>query len=220
MSLNKQIVFDLSKKNTFERENFFISPSNFDAVSWIDRWPDWPSPALVIHGPIECGKTHLCHIFSRLTGAKFITDSDLESPEFSASTESIIIDDAEDNNSESLLHLYNLQVERGGTLLLTSRKPPSNWLNCLPDLSSRLSSALVVSINEPDDELLKTVIIKHFSDKQLYVPPDVVDYLSRRVERSFLAVSRTVSLIDKLALSESREISIPLVKKVLDSLES
>jgi chromosomal replication initiation ATPase DnaA len=121
---------------------------------------------------------------------------------------------------EAALHLYNMIAERRGGLLLLDRQPPARWAIELPDLASRLRTAPAVEIGAPDDALIEGVLGKLFADRQLAVEPAVIGFLVRRMERSLDAARRLVARIDERALAGQRPVTVPLVRAVLEELDS
>ncbi|MGE5151350.1 MAG: AAA family ATPase [Rhodospirillaceae bacterium] len=221
----KQLTFDLAlPPPTYAREDFVVSDTNREALAWIDRWPDWPAPALALSGPPGSGKTHLARIWATQANAALLDAPDLEGksvPDLTALTEAhaaILIDHADRAPERALFHLYNLMRERRGHLLLVAEPPPAHWRIRLPDLASRLRAAPAVAVAPPDDELLGSIILKQLSDRQLHAGPGVVQYLVARMERSAEAARRVVVALDHRALSESREIDRRLAADVLAEL--
>ena len=221
-ALPEQLIFDLGHRTAHDRQDFLISSANQDAVGWIDQWPNWPAPALIIHGPAASGKTHLAAVWSNQTGAKRIHSDILaekEADEIAGLARHLTIDPVDlwigDKDVETtLFHLYNIMKEEGRTLLLTMRMAPSRADFAIADLASRLRAAPVVTIQPPDDPLLAALLVKQFSDRQLQISADVLQYILPRMERSFSATYQLVDKIDKLALSEKRSISIPLIRRI------
>ena len=115
----------------------------------------------------------------------------------------------------TLFHLYNIMKEENRTMLLTMRMAPTHAAFCIPDLASRLRAAPATAIQTPDDTLLAAILVKLFADRQLQISHDVIMYLLPRMERSFSAAHELVDIADKLALSERRAISVPLMRRVL-----
>jgi chromosomal replication initiation ATPase DnaA len=198
----EQIPFDLGHRAAFDREDFWVSESNKNAVAWLDKYPDWPAPALVIYGPPASGKTHLLQVFRKETGA-------LEFPQeaIPLSQKTAVIDGADllmgdPAREEAVLHLYNSMKERGGHILIAAASPQRGWRFVLPDLKSRLMAAPAVEVLSPDDQLMAVVLTKLFSDRQIFVPQDVVQFILPRVERSFSALRALVEAIDRKALAE------------------
>jgi chromosomal replication initiation ATPase DnaA len=214
VSESRQLAFSFEHRSALDGEDFLVTPSNREAIAWLDAWPDWPAPLLVIHGPPGSGKSHLGQVFRARTGALHLSQADLgpaahDRPE-------IWIDDAEhDLAEEALLHLYSAVAARSGHILMTATTAPAAWKIALPDLRSRLLAAPAVAIGRPDDALIMAVLGKLFSDRQVRVDVDVVEYLARRMERSLTEAERLVALIDRAALAERRDVTVPFVRDLL-----
>jgi chromosomal replication initiation ATPase DnaA len=225
-----QLVFDFEHRPAFEDQDFLVTPCNQEAVSWIDNWPHWSSPAFVVHGPSGCGKSHLAQVFMARTSGVKISSLQLlekEPPALLSGAEACLLDDLDlaftpSNRhalEEALLHLYNLLKEHKLTMMITAKSPPSRWGISLADLSSRLKTATMAEIGQPDDALLAAVLVKQFSDRQLRIDSEVVAYVQTRIERSFYALGQFVAIADKLALVKKSRVSIPLMRSVLEKLE-
>lgn len=219
----KQLPLALPHRPALSREDFLVTPANEEAVAWLDRWPHWPGHALALHGPRGCGKTHLVHVFAAQSGAAILTAGELpgeDVPYLLAHHRAVVVEEADRLMpdaavEEGLFHLWNLVKERGAHLLLTGETPPARWKGTLPDLRSRLSTAQTVAIAPPDDLLMEAVLLKLFFDRQLRVAPEVVAFLLRHMERSFAAARETVAAADALSLAERRDITVPLIRRVL-----
>ena len=225
MSAPEQLPFDFDFRPALGGEDFLVTPCNAGAVGWLDRWPDWPSPGLVVHGPAACGKTHLAQVFLARTGGRLVTPAELtaiDPPGPLREASACVFEDVDSSLDpvfeESLFHLYNHAAESGRRLMFTAVRPASRWPITLPDLRSRLNAAASVGIGAPDDALIAAVLVKQFHDRQLRIDDDVIAYLLPRMERSFAAVRRLVAAIDRAALAEGRRITVPLARKVLGRL--
>lgn len=215
----RQGVLDLPVEPRFGRADFLVSDCNRSAFELIERWPDWPARALVLAGPSGSGKTHLAHLWCERNGAALVRGDAPALAEPAALPSTVAVDDAERSPERPLLHLYNLSLERGGSLLLTLPSPPAALTIALPDLASRLRSLPVAAIAPPDDALLGAVLVKHFADRQLRVAPDVVPFLAARMERSFAAASALAAALDKLALERRRPVTVKLARELLAKLD-
>ncbi len=221
----RQLTLDLTlPPPTYAREDFVVADGNREALAWLDRWPDWPAPALSLSGPPGSGKTHLGRIWAARAAAALRTGADFEArsvADLAALSEAhaaVLIDEADRAPDRALFHLYNLMRERRGHLLLLSELPPARWRIALPDLASRLRAAPAVAVAPPDDELLGSIILKQLADRQLHAGPGVVQYLVARMERSAEVARRVVAALDRRALAERREIDRRLAADVLAEL--
>jgi chromosomal replication initiation ATPase DnaA len=225
-----QLPLELDHRAALAREDFLVVPSNEVAVAWIDRWPDWPAPALALYGPPGSGKTHLCQVWRQASGAIEIDAAMLrrdEPPAYLGDARACVVEDvagcleAEPEVARRLLHLYNMMAERGGYLLLSDREAPARWSCPLADLRSRLSGMQAVALGEPDEVLVEAVLVKLFIDRQLDVSVEAVQFLLPRIERSFAAARRIVAAVDRIALTaKRRQITVPLARAALQEIES
>lgn len=217
MNRPTQLPLDLAHRPALGREDFLVAPSNQDAVAWIDRWPDWPGPCLVIHGPEGSGKTHLAKVWQALSGARQWAGGDAD---WAHEGQACLVENATpDGGGEPLLHLFNTVAEANGTMLVTTRLAPARWTGGLPDLTSRLRAASTVAIDPPDDALMAAVLVKQFSDRQLPVDKDVIPYLVTRIERSFAAVGETAAALDAAALANRRKVTLSFVRDFLRAID-
>jgi chromosomal replication initiation ATPase DnaA len=224
MTVSAQLPLDLPHRPALGRGDFLISPSNELAVSWVDRWPDWPGGMLAGHGPEGACKTHLAEVWRALSEARRLGPEELIKGDplaIVAESGALLLEDLDRERrdpptfEQALLHLLNAARGSGASLLLTARRPPARWPIELPDLASRLAVFQTVAIEAPDDSLMEALLVKLFHDRQLQVSPAVVHYLLARMERSFAAARQVVEGIDRRSLAERRQVSVPLARQVL-----
>ena len=214
-----QLPLALGHRAALGRDDFLISDSNRDAVGWIDAWPDWPAPGLVIVGPPASGKSHLAQVWCARADAEMVDPAALVEPDAAArfaSRQRVVIDDADRAPQErNLLHLYNLLAERRGSLLLTATEAPARWKLQLADLRSRLAALPVVEIRPPDDALIQAVLVKLFADRQIRVDPELITYLAARLDRSLAVAADAVEILDRAALAARRALTVPFARDTL-----
>jgi chromosomal replication initiation ATPase DnaA len=217
-----QLTLEWPRRTALGRTDFLVSDSNAAAVERIERWPDWPHGALVLHGAAGCGKTHLANVWRERAAAVMIEGASLDQEQvarlIAEGRYRIAIDAADHARERALLHLYNACLECRGSMLLTARRPPASWTTTLADLGSRLRATPAIEIARPDDALLAAILVKQFGDRQLRVAPEVITYLTRHMERSFAAAVDIVTQLDAVSLREARAISVPLASKLLGEL--
>ncbi len=218
----EQLSFDLPTRAALGRGDFFVSPSNTLALALIDGVAQWPGGRLLLTGPEASGKTHLAHVWAAQTGARLINAVDLTRNDVpQLATQPLAVEDVEAIAGQpeleaALFHLYNLMSAEQHALLLTANAAPAQWGLTLPDLLSRISSVQIAALEAPDDVLLSALLVKHFTDRQVIPAPDLIPYLTKRIERSAAAVKDIVALLDQAALSAGRKLTRNFAAKVLD----
>ena len=212
MSDFTQLPLSLSYRKAFGRKDFIVAPCNLEAVAWIDKWPNWPTPAVLIYGEHGAGKSHLGSIFSEYK----INASDLTDDFLPFFQKKIVVEDLENLTSEvSLFHLFNFIRDLGGSLLLTAKTVPEFKL---PDLQSRIQAIPKAPITIPDENFVFQCLSQAFKERQILVDDSVLNYAVRHMERSFNTIQRVIQTADALSLAENRKITIPVIKATLEQI--
>jgi chromosomal replication initiation ATPase DnaA len=223
-AMPKQLPLDLALEPRYGAEDFLVSGSNADAYAMIEAWPNWPGGMLAIVGPAASGKSHLAAIWAERAGARLLTARALAKADLPAlaAAGAVAVEDADLGKlpEAELFHLINLVQEKRASLLLTSLRPPSAWDVRTPDLASRLRKLPLATISEPDDALIRTLLVKLFIDRQLVVDTALVEYLTPRIERSFAGVRRTVELLDRETLARGKRLTRAMAAKILGIAEA
>jgi chromosomal replication initiation ATPase DnaA len=214
-----QLTLDLPHRAALGAEDFLVSDCNLAAVRLIDAWPEWYDRVQLLIGPPASGKTHLVRVWQALSGAPSLDPVNLDIDFIDAMGEgtALVVEDADriPYDDKALFHLFNLAREKRLFVLLTARTPPARWGTSLPDLGSRLNALPAVEIGAPDEALLRTVMLKHFADRQLDIDPKILEFIALHIERSLAAAAEAVAAVDRAALATGRKISRQLVNEVL-----
>jgi chromosomal replication initiation ATPase DnaA len=219
-----QLTFDLPHRAALGAEDFLVSDCNVAAVKLIDAWPEWTDHVQLLTGPAASGKTHLVRVWQERSGARALSRENFDMAFIEDQPEGtpLVVEDADraGYDEKALFHLLNLAREKRLFVLLTGRDDPSRWGTVLPDLLSRLNGVPAVDIGAPDEALLRTVILKQFTDRQLDIDPKVLEFLALRVERSLAAAAAAVEAVDQAALASGRKINRQLVMETLKATAS
>ncbi len=217
-----QLALDLPHRESWDEADFFITSRNEHALRLVTAWPDWHAPAAVIYGPPLSGKTYLANIWRNRSNAEFIEPGRVAEHLWSAPYAPLIIEDVDSAAfcETALFHHLNLAREHSSFILLTAGTPPGQWEITLPDLRSRIRSYPAAEIQPPDEEHLAGLLLKHFSDRQIEVAPDVISYLVARIERSMAAAQTVAERLDRLALAEHKKVTRAFAAKVLKELNA
>ena len=208
------------------RATFLVSDSNREAVALIDRFADWQVPVQWIYGPAGSGKSHLAAVLSHQCAAlnidavQLLQDDIARVLDGSEKPDAVIVDRLDAlpvDYEEVLFHLLNFSRHENLKILLLSEKPAAQLTIGLPDLVSRLKALAAVALTSPDDALMRGLMAKLFSDRQLKVDARVIDYLLPRMVRDYADMAALIDNIDRQALAEKRAITVPMVAEILES---
>ena len=210
--------FPFSKK--YYEQDFFVSKNNFSAFKLIDDWPDWPGKWLNIFGESGSGKTHLSKILEKkITKNKLIYANEIDDKLIDDLNyiDCLIIDGFNDNIDEKLFYsILNQSKQLDNFILINSVTPVKKTNFNLKDLKSRINSFIFIGIELPTDDLLKVIITKSLSDKQISINPKSTNFIINNIERSYEKTFKFLKDLDELSLSTGKSININLIKKVLE----
>ncbi len=215
-----QLIFKFPFSKKYFEQDFFVSSNNFSAFKLIESWPTWPGRWLNIFGSSGSGKTHLAKILEKkIKKIKIINAKNVNGEIIQELTmfDCLIIDNYENNIEEKLLYsILNEAKQLDNFILINSIKTIKNNKFFLKDLQSRINSFVNIGIELPTDDLLKVIITKTLSDKQISINPKIADFIIKNVERSYEKMIKFLRDVDELSLSTGKSININLIKKVLN----
>ena len=213
-----QLLLNFNQKQNFNYDDFFVSKSNFYAFEILEKWPKWEKNILNIHGEKYSGKSHLANIFCKKNKAKKITEKYLNDEIFKELKifESIVLDNFENITEERILYsLFNL-IDNENKYLLINSTIPINEINFkLNDLKSRSKNCLFAKIDSPDDELMFAIILKSFSDRQITIDKKLINFIIKRINRSYGKIAEFIYKIDELSLKKKKPIDFKTIKEIL-----
>ena len=215
--LNQQILkFDYEQN--FKDDDFYVSDSNKHIFTLLNQWPKWEKNFLNIYGERFSGKTHLVNMFiKKFKGLKIqansVTDKDLEIIKVH---ENIILENLDENTNEKLIYsLLNIIDLDNKFIIVTSEKPIVDINFALADLKSRTKNFLLQKIEKPDDELMFALILKNLSDRQISIDKKLIDFIIKRIDRSYGKIFDFIYKVDELSLKKKKPIDFKIIKEVL-----
>ena len=215
-----QLVFKFPFKTKYFEQDFYVSSNNFSAYKLIESWPNWPGKWLNVFGTKGCGKTHLSKILEKKIGKIKILDESNISDNILNEMDRIdclIIENFKKEIEEKLLYsILNNSKQLDNYIVINSTPSIKEILFKIKDLQSRINSFVFIGIDLPTDDLLKVIVTKSFSDKQINLDPKITDFIIKNVDRSYEKMFKFIRDVDELSLSSGKSININLIKKVLN----
>jgi len=217
-SLN-QLLLDFDYEQNFRDDDFYVGTSNYYPFELINKWPKWEKNFLNICGEKYSGKTHLVNIFlKKFNGvrieSRLLNDESLKQIK---PYQNIVLEDLNLNINEKLAYtLFNIIDQDNKFLVITSVKPISEINFQLVDLRSRTKNCLLAKIENPNDELMFALILKNLSDRQITLNKKLIDFIIKRIDRSYGKIFEFIYKIDKISLKKKKSIDFKIINEALE----
>ena len=213
-----QLILNFDYEQNFKDQDFYVSKSNEFAFKLLNSWPKWEKNFVNLIGEKFSGKTHLINIFlEKFKGIKI--EADEINNEFFKKIkvfENIIIENLNDKIDENLLFtLLNIIDQDNKYIILTSKNPIVDYSFKLNDLNSRSKNFLLCNIEKPEDDLMFALILKNLSDRQISIDKKLIDFIIKRIDRSYGKIFDFIYKIDKISLKRKKPIDFKIIKEAL-----
>ena len=219
MSKLNQALLKFELEQNFAYDDFFVSKCNYFAFNQIESWPNWEKNILNIYGEKYSGKSHLSEIFKKKNKAIIIKTDEINNEFFTKIRfhENIILDNLEYVSDEKILYsIFNFAEQFNKYLIINSINPINSSDYSLPDLKSRLKNCIFARIDKPDDDMIFALILKHFSDRQIKIEKKIIEYITKRIERSYGKILDFIYKVDQISLINKKPIDYKVIKKILE----
>ena len=213
-----QLLLNFKHKQNFNYSDFYVSKSNYFAFQLLEKWPKWEKNILNICGEKYSGKSHLANIFLDKNGGIKVKEKEISDEIFKKFKlhENIIIDNYDNNVDEKLMYsIFNLVDQDNKYLIINSINPINEIDFKLNDLKSRSKNCLFAQIDNPDDELMFAIILKSFSDRQIQVNKKLIDFIIKRIDRSYGKIADFIYKVDELSLKKKKAVDLKTIKEIL-----
>jgi len=213
-----QLLLNFNHKQNFNHSDFYVSKSNYYAFQLVEKWPNWEKNILNIYGEKFSGKTHLSNIFLDKNKGIKIDEKDINDDVFKKLKlyENLVIDNYYNQSDEKLMYsIFNLVDQDNKYLIINSVDPINELTFKLNDLKSRAKNCLFAKIDNPDDELMFAIILKNFSDRQIQIDKKLIDFIIKRIDRSYGKIADFIYKVDELSLKQKKAININIIKEIL-----
>ena len=219
MNKLNQTLLKFELEQNFTYDDFFVSKCNYFAFSLIESWPKWEKNILNIYGEKFCGKSHLSEIFKRKHKAIIIKNDEINNNFFNKIRyyENIILDNLEFLSDEKTLYsIFNFVEQYNKYLIINSIDSINSIEFKLPDLKSRLKNCIFAKIDKPDDDMIFALVLKHFADRQIKIEKKIIEYITKRIERSYGKIFDFIYKVDQFSLINKKPIDYKSIKKILE----
>ena len=213
-----QLLLNFKYKQNFNYNDYYVSKSNYYAFQMIEKWPKWEKNILNIYGEKFSGKTHLINIFLNKNSGIKINENEINDDVFKKLKlyENIVLDGYKNICDEKLMYsLINLVDQDNKYLIINSLNPINNIHFKLNDLKSRSKNCLFAKIENPDDDLMFAIILKSFSDRQIQIDKKLIDFIIKRIDRSYGKIADFIYKVDELSLKKKKAIDLKIIKEIL-----
>jgi len=215
--LNQQLFHFEFKKN-LEQDDFYVSSCNYYAYELINSWPKWGKNIINLCGEKYSGKSHLANIFIKKFKGKIIDTNSFDDENLNNLKiyENIILENFNKNINERLIYsLFNIIDQDNKYLLVNSQIPINEISFKLSDLKSRIKNCLIAKIEKPDDEMIYALLVKNFSDRQILIDKKLIDFIIKRIDRSYGKIFEFIYKIDEISLKKKKSINLKIIKETL-----
>jgi len=213
-----QLILKFDYKQNFKDDDFYVSNSNKHVFKLLSQWPKWQKNFLNIYGEKFSGKTHLINIFiKKFKGIKLDVNSlSNENLDMIKVHENIILENLDEKVEEKLIYtLFNIIDLDNKFIIVTSEKPIVDINFKLSDLKSRTKNFLLQKIDKPDDELMFALILKNLSDRQITIDKKLINFIIKRIDRSYDKIFEFIYKVDELSLKKKKPIDFRIIKEAL-----
>jgi len=213
-----QLLFNFEQKKNFKNEDYFVCSSNYYAYNLINTWPKWEKNFINICGEKYSGKTHLSSIFLKKFKGINIDAHSLKNFNFKDLKihQNMVLDNFDNNIDEKLAYsLFNVLDQDNKYLIINSLIPITEINFKLGDLKSRTKNCLIAKLDKPEDDLIFALILKNFSDRQIIIDKKLIDFIIKRIDRSYSKIFEFIYKIDEISLKKKKSIDFKIIKEVL-----
>tara|TARA_Y100000590_G_scaffold391661_2_gene468498 strand:- start:624 stop:1283 length:660 start_codon:yes stop_codon:yes gene_type:complete len=212
-----QGLFNFEHQKNFDEQNYYVTKSNFYAHKLLNSWPKWEKRIVNLCGEQYSGKSHLINIFIKKYKGKIIDAKSIDENLNNLKIyENIILENFSKEVEENLIYSLINNIDSDNKFLIINSQVPVNEIDFnLDDLTSRFKNCLIAKIENPDDEMIYALLIKNFSDRQIQLDKKLIDFIIKRIDRSYGKIFEFIYKIDEISLKKKKSINLNIIKETL-----
>ena len=217
--MTEQQIFNFDSASNFLEEDFIKDISNSDVMNFLNKFPNWENKLINIVGEKKSGKTFILQIFKNKNQFLYISNA----TEFEKKYDNLfdadkLILDSFEIDEERFFSLINNFILHKKYLIISSTEPLTRAKIKLQDLSSRLKQFFLLEIKNPSDGLIYSLILKYFSDNQIIIKKDLIDYIVKKIDRSYSKINKFLLKLNDLSVIKKKKIDYKLINEVLNEM--
>ncbi|MEW5891317.1 MAG: DnaA regulatory inactivator Hda [Pseudomonadota bacterium] len=132
----------------------------------------------------------------------------------------LIVDDVDRLSGTAqiaLFRAFNSARPIGLALLMSGPVPPLQ-LALREDLRTRIGAALIYEVKPLTDEDKAAILRQHARARGMRVEDDIIRYLLRHAPRDLPTLMALLDALDRVSLEQQRQVTLPLLREVLQDL--
>ena len=217
--MTEQGIFNFNNTKNFFEENLIRDKSNSNVLNFLDKFPNWETKLINIVGEKKSGKSFILQLFRKKNQFNYISNKeDFEKKYDELFLVDKLILDGFQINEDKFFSLINHFILHKKYLIISSREPLTMLEIKLLDLKSRLKEFLLIEIQNPSDDLIYSLILKYFSDNQIVIKKDLVEYIVKKVDRSYSRIEKFLLKLNDQSIIKKKKIDYKLINEVLNEM--
>lgn len=215
--MTEQRIFNFNNTKNFFEENLIRDTSNSNVLNFLDKFPNWETKLINIVGEKKSGKSFILQLFRKKNQFNYISNKeDFEKKYDELFLVDKLILDGFQINEDKFFSLINHFILHKKYLIISSREPLTMLEIKLLDLKSRLKEFLLIEIQNPSDDLIYSLILKYFSDNQIVIKKDLVEYIVKKIDRSYSSIEKFLIKLNDQSIIKKKKIDYKLINEVLN----
>ena len=215
--MTEQRIFNFNNTKNFFEENLIRDTSNSNVLNFLDKFPNWETKLINIVGEKKSGKSFILQLFRKKNQFNYINNKeDFEKKYDELFLVDKLILDGFQINEDKFFSLINHFILHKKYLIISSREPLTMLKIKLLDLKSRLKEFLLIEIQNPSDDLIYSLILKYFSDNQIIIKKDLVEYIVKKIDRSYSSIEKFLIKLNDQSIIKKKKIDYKLINEVLN----
>ena len=215
--MTEQRIFNFNNATNFFEENLIRDISNSNVLDFLDKFPNWETKLINIVGEKKSGKSFILQLFRKKNQFVYINSKeDFEKKYDELFLVDKLILDGFQINEDKFFSLINHFILHKKYLIISSREPLTMLEIKLLDLKSRLKEFLLIEIQNPSDNLIYSLILKYFSDNQIVIKKDLVEYIVKKIDRSYSSIEKFLIKLNDQSIIKKKKIDYKLINEVLN----